>query len=247
MQWQRTVLGSTLMEAFLRSKIKLVFRVLSAFSLNKHTVANRFVVKGRHCDIHPTAVVQACILGDHVKIGPYAIVQGSVLGDYADIPEQSIVIGSVLGEKASTCNRGVLKLCVLYPGGSGGKMQGCLLGRNVFIADFALFFDVKLEGTIRVRHQGRYVDTGMGFLGGCVGHNAIVGAGNWIDSGREIPNGSTVVKNRDDIISRVPSDLPDGELLTVRKGVLTRFSDLQEKEEGVDPKRLLPDPSLKEK
>jgi len=229
-------LASALTDAFLGSKFKLAIRALSAFSLNKHKMANRFVIKGKRCDIHPTAVVQGCILGDHVEIGPYAVVRGSILGSHVKIPEQAIVVGSILGDHTSTCNRGVAKLCVLYPGSSAGKMQGCLLGKDVFVADFALFFDVKLRGTVKVYHQGRYVDTGFGFLGGCVGHGSVIGSGSWIDSGREIPNKSTVLKNRDDIISKIPPDLPPGQLLTVRKSTLTRFQNVSDLGRPADSK-----------
>jgi len=221
-------LGITLKETFLRSKIRLALRALSAFSFTKHKIASRFVVKVKKCDIHPTAVVQGCILGDEVKIGPYAIVQGSIIGNKVSIPEQAIIVGSVMGDRTSTCNRGVQRLCVLYPGSSGGKNQGCLFGRDVFIADFSFFIDIKLKGTIRVYHEGRFQDTGMNFLGSCVGHESIMSPGTWIDTGREIPNRSIVMQDPGHIISKIPPELGPGELLVSRNGVLTRLKELLE-------------------
>ena len=215
------VLGTRLLEAFTANKLMLVLRALSAFSLNRHRIASRFVIKGKGCDIHPTATVQGCILGDKVTIGPYSIVQGCVLGDGVKLSEQSIAIGSVFGEGVSTCPRGWSKLCVVYPQASTGRMQACLIGRKVFMASLAYFFDVKFEGTIKVWHEGRLEDTGMNFLGGCVGHEAIIGPDVWLASGREVPNGATVLKNPGEVIYHIDPSLPPREPLTVHRSVLT--------------------------
>jgi carbonic anhydrase/acetyltransferase-like protein (isoleucine patch superfamily) len=201
-------LGDELLRTFTGSKLTMILRALSAFSLNKHKIASRFVVKGKGCDIHPTATVQGCILGDKVSIGPYSLVQGCILGNNVKIIEHSVIIASVLGDDVSTCPRGHSKLCVVYPKTSLGRMHACLIGRNVFMASLAYFFDIKLKGTIKLRHGGRIVDTGMNFLGGCVGHDAVVGPDVWIASGREIPNGAMVVKNPREVIFTIPPDLP---------------------------------------
>jgi len=233
-------LGNTLLTTFVGSKLRVALRALSAFSLNKHKIANRFVVKGKHCDIHPTAVVQGSILGNHVQIGPYCVVQGCILGDHVKVSEQSIIVGSVFGERVSTCPRGWVKLCVVYPGSSTGRMHACLIGRNVFMASLAYFFDVKLKGTIKVLHNGRHVDTGMNFLGGCVGHEAVIGPDTWLASGREIPNGAMIMKNPNEIISIVPPDLPPKQPLTVRNGVLSRVEDPSSRRDEVRSQEELP-------
>ena len=219
-------LGDRLLETFLASRLRLFLRALSAFSFNKHKIADRFVVKGKHCDIHPTAVVQGSILGDHVQVGPFCVIQGCVLGDHVKVSEQTIIMGSILGDRVSTCPRGWIKFCVVYPGSSTGRMHACLIGRDVFMASLAYFFDVKLQGTIKVLHQGKHVDTGMNFLGGCVGHGATIGPDTWLASGREVPNGAMIVKNPADVISVIPPDLPPREPLAVSGGVLTRVRDL---------------------
>jgi len=202
------VLGDELLRTFTASKLKMILRALSAFTLNKHKIASRFVVKGKGCDIHPTATVQGCILGDHVSVGPYSLVQGCILGNNVKIIEHSVIVASVLGEGVSTCPRGHSKFCVVYPRTSLGRMHACLIGRNVFMASLAYFFDVKLKGTIKLQHEGKMVDTGMNFLGGCVGHDAVVGPDVWIASGREIPNGAMVVKNPGEVIYKVSPNLP---------------------------------------
>ena len=235
-------LGDELIRAFTANKFKLVLRALSAFSLNRHKIASRFVIKGKGCDIHPTATVQASILGDRVTVGPYSVVQGSILGDDVKINEQSIIIGTVFGEGTSTCIRGCSKLCVAYPRTSTGRMQGCLIGRNVFMASLAYFFDVKLQGTIKVWHNGRMVDTGMNFLGGCVGHNAIIGPDCWIASGREVPNGAMIIKNPKEVIATIPPDLPSGDPSICQNSKLVPVRNLPSSPE--EKKDFLPTPEL---
>jgi len=215
-------LGGTLFQTFTRSKIKLVLRALSAFSLNKHRIASRFVLKGRGCDIHPSAVVQGCILGDRVTIGAHCLVQGCILGDGVKVNEHSILLGSVFGEGSSTSPRGWTKFCVVYPKSSttGHALHGSVVGRNVFMASPAYLYDLKIKGTIKIVHNGERVDTGLNFLGSCVGHEAIIGPDIWLASGMEVPNRAVVVKNPGEIITSIPEDLPEGEYLTVRDGRL---------------------------
>jgi len=215
-------LGTTLFRAFTRSKVKLVLRALSAFSLNKHKIASRFVLKGRGCDIHPTAVVQGCILGDRVSIGAHCLVQGCILGDGVKVNEHSILLGSVFGEGSSTSPRGWTKFCVVYPKSSttGHALHGSVVGHNVFMASPAYLYDLKIKGTIKILHRGERVDTGLNFLGSCVGHEAIIGPDIWLASGMEVPNRAVVVKNPGEIITNIPENLPEGEYLTVRDGKL---------------------------
>jgi len=220
-------LGDRLLQEFTSNKLKVALRTVSAFSFKKHKIASKFVVKGKGCDIHPTATVQACVLGDRVSIGPYSVVQGCILGNDVRINEQSIIMASVFGDRASTCPRGWSKLCVIYPKTSAGRMHACLIGRNVFMASLAYFFDVKFKGTIHVEHDGKLVDTGMNFLGGCVGHDAIIGPDCWIASGREVPNGAMIVKNPREVIASIPSDLPPGEPSAVWNGTLVPVRELR--------------------
>ena len=155
-----------------------------------------------------------------VKIGPQAVVQGCILGDNTKISEQSILLGSVFANGVSTCPRGWSKLCVVYPNASAGRMQALLVGKNTFMASLARFLDVKFKGTIKVQHKGKLVDTGINFLGGCLGHDAILGPDIWVAPGREIPNKAMVIKDPADIIHTVPSDTPEREPLTVSNGKL---------------------------
>jgi len=64
------------------------------------------------------------------------------------------------------------------------------------------------------------VSTGKRFLGSCIGHHAVIGAGVWLDSGLEIPNGYHLVRDPDQMVRRVPKGLPTGKPLIVRDGTI---------------------------
>jgi len=229
-------LGSDLLHAFTGNKLLFLLRALSALSFNKHRIFSRFVIRGRDCDIHPTAVVEGCILGNRVSIGAFSLVRGCILADGVKVNEHSIVALSVLGSGASTSPRGWTKFSVVYPNSNtpGHALQGCLVGRNVFMATPSYLYDLKIKGTIKVKHEGRLVDTKLSFLGSCVGHNAIVGPDTWIASGSEIPNGAVLVKKPSEIISSVPEDLPDGEYLTCEDATLHPVRRLPSTQPGSD-------------
>ena len=60
-------------------------------SINRQKVLARMGTVGKNCQIHPTAVIEACHIGDNVVIGPYAVVRASVIGDGAKIEEYATV------------------------------------------------------------------------------------------------------------------------------------------------------------
>ncbi len=63
-------------------------------------LAAALVTTGLDCDIHPTAVVEACRIGRGVTIGPHALVRGSVLQDDVVIDAHASVVSSVMGQGA---------------------------------------------------------------------------------------------------------------------------------------------------
>ena len=79
--------------AFLRVLVR-------AGSIDPVRIAQALTEKGTHCQIHPTATVEACKLGNNVQIGAMAVVRGCVLGDGARVEEHATVVGSVLGAGA---------------------------------------------------------------------------------------------------------------------------------------------------
>jgi hypothetical protein len=66
------------------------------------------------------------------------------------------------------------------------------------------------RGEVQVMHRGRLEPAGTNFLGVCFGHGAYGGMDATVQAGRSVPNGAMLVMNPDQIIGRIPEDLPPG-------------------------------------
>jgi hypothetical protein len=75
---------------------------------------------------------------------------------------------------------------------------------------------------VKVLHDGRLVDSGKKFLGACLGHGAIVGTGLWLQSGLTVPNEYTLVRDRADLVARIPEG-KGGEVLSLQAGELKPY------------------------
>jgi hypothetical protein len=206
----------------------LAWRALTAFSLDKHLVAQRINRIGRGCDIHPTAFVAGSVLCDGARVGPQSVVFGSWLGEGAQVEGQSEVSLSVLGERSVVSFHTKLTASVLYPMSlaSYPAAQMCLLGRRALHMGGSFPIDMKLTRgdllDVKVRHEGKLVDSGKKFLGVCLGHGAIVGTGLWLQSGLEVPNEYTLVRDRASLVTRIPDAKP-GEVLSLQEGELRPY------------------------
>lgn len=195
-------------------------------------------MRGRGCRIHPTAVVEASVLGRNVEIGPLAIVRGSIVGDGVRIFEQSVVDGSVLGSEVLVNPQALVKLTLAYPQAVFSWTQACVIGRRAFVSTLARPLDMKLEGTVRVRHRGRLVDTGLPFLGCCIGHASHISADTQLPPGRVVPNGYRIISDPSRQLTEIPDGLPTGHLLLERNGRLeplrpTRSAEVPAEPDGV--------------
>lgn len=178
----------------------------------------RLVTRGRGCRIHPTAVVEACVLGNNVEIGPLCVVRGCIIGDNVTIMERAGVDGCVLGDGVLVNQGGELKGVLAHPESVVMTMQTGVVGRRAFIMRAFIPQDMRYEGTIRVKHRGRLVDTRLPFLGACIGHRVLVGGQFRLAAGRGFPNDIKLVTDPPDRVNRVPDDLPKNEFLLVRDG-----------------------------
>ncbi len=210
-------------EWFPRKLLWLLWRVITAFSLNPFKIAKRLVIKGKKCSIHPTAVVEASVLGNGVSVGPGAVVRGCYLGDGVRISESAFVLGSIVGEGASVGWNSGLNLSLLYPQASVGipGIQAGVVGRESFFSTMALPLDIRFEGGyVSVRHKGKTVKTRLTTLGPCLGHRVRVGGAVIVNSGREIPNGVSIVPDPASVLSRLPEPPAEPGLYAIRGGTL---------------------------
>ena len=172
-------------------------------SINRQQVLARIGTIGKNCQIHPTAIIEACHIGDNVVVGPYAVVRASVLGDGVKIEEYATVNISVVGAETRINRYALANLCVLFDRvmiSHGCGYQGCVIGRDAFTAWDVTAIDLSFGKTIQVQHNGEWVDSGQHFLGAAIGHRAVLGNRVRINYGVSIPNDAVLVGPIDDMI-----------------------------------------------
>ena len=175
-----------------KSKLRLLALALRARSLNKWNVLRANNIIGRNCDIHPTAYVEGSRIGDGTHIGAGAVVRGSLIGTGSRILNRATVELSVLGENVHIMNGCTAQFSVLYPGhvAMSNLVSLSICGRDTFVGDGATLSDFRFDGrSVSVLKDGETIDSGITFLGGCLGHGAYLGAGCILAPGRAIANG----------------------------------------------------------
>jgi len=191
----------------LLARLGLVLPVLwRAKSLHPAALARALVPIPRSAKIHPTAVIEACVIDEDVEIGPFACVRGTVLGRGCKVDAYASLNLAVVGPGAQVGRGAMVNLCVLYAGAfvsAGGGFQLCVFGRDSFVAMTATMLDLSFGRTIRVDTDDGRADTDGYFLGGAIGHGAKIGAGVRIGYGVAIPNGTLLVAPTGDLVRRV--------------------------------------------
>jgi hypothetical protein len=206
----------------------LLWKIITAFSFSKWVIGENINVIGSGSEIHPTAWVAGCIIGKNVTIGPHTTVFGSVLGDGAKVEGQSELSFAVLGERAVASFHTRVAFSVCYPMSmvSYPAAQMCLLGRRSMHMGGCYPIDMKLSQgqllDVKVKQAGKIVDSGKKFLGACIGHRSIVGTGLWLNSGLEVPNDHVVVRDRDDLVIKIPEGFA-GQTLSLQGGKLKPY------------------------
>jgi acetyltransferase-like isoleucine patch superfamily enzyme len=189
-----------------RGLLRVLWAILRARSLNRWRVLGKLNTLGKGCDIHPTAVIEGSTLGDGVTVGSYARVLFSTLGDGAQVFPGASVEVSTLGAGAVVAQGCGVRAVVLYPEAfsSTVMLQASVLGRRAMAVPGSYLLDLNFERDIRVPLDGALQSAGTRFLGCALGHEARVGTGIWVASGRSIPNGCQIVRHPAELVSRLP-------------------------------------------
>ena len=214
--------GIRWMELLRRKPLWGIWRVLSRPPANRFALMDRLVRIERGAQVHPSAYLSGSIIGAGAKIGARASVRNSIVGEGAIIEDRATVLNTVVGPRSLVMSGTFLVSNVIYPDATVGnnKLQVSLIGEGAYVNAWAGFVDAKFIGHIKVEKEGQLVSTERAFLGSCVGHRAKVGAKILIMPGREVPNDSMIVMRPDEVISRVPSDLPENTPLVRDDGTL---------------------------
>jgi hypothetical protein len=159
---------------------------------------------GKNCRIHPTAVVEGCVLGDNVQIGANCVVRLSTLGDNTTLEENVTLTYSVLGPGCYVANGNIVNLCMCYENVFliHGPYQFSLFGRSVGVMA-VINCDFRLDQkSIRFMSSEGLIDSKQSLLGICYGHNSVVGGGNIIAPGRIVPNEIKIPPPKSILISK---------------------------------------------
>ena len=168
--------------------LRLLWGVLSAGSVDPRAIAGALNRVGRGARIHPTAVVEGCVLGPGAVIGAHAVVRSSVLGPGAQIEDLAFVDTAILGPGAIIRPQAMIKYAVLGPRAiAGGSVQMGVLDQDAAVKHTAALPDQALGGPVFVTVNGARVEAPFGLAGSRVGARSVVGAAVLVAPGRALP------------------------------------------------------------
>jgi hypothetical protein len=183
---------------------RLCKAVLQMRSFRKHKLIGAYVQQGTDCRIHPSAVVEGCLLGNNVVIGANAVVRGSVLRDNVRVEDLALVEGSVLSPGVVVQRQAMVKFSVLSEKSSvAGVVQLGVLGEGASLKRGAYLMDLHFSGPVRVLHNRVLKEAVLGMLGVCVQEHTAIGLGVRIAAGRLVPPMLDIVMNPADIVRDV--------------------------------------------
>lgn len=180
---------------------------------NPHRREARLNVIGPGCSIHPTARVEGSWLGRGVKLGPFAYVRESILGDGVEVADHSKFTRCVVGAGCHTLNDSLFVSCTFYPDSTLASflLRNSVIGRRVFLTSGVMFWDEPIQGTVTVRHGDTEVDTSRYLLGGCAGHECLLGTRAIFLPGRAVPNQTIIVMRPEEGVVKLPEQASPGQ------------------------------------
>jgi len=189
---------------------------------NPYKKARRLSVIGKNCDIHPTADIEGSIIGDKVTLGAFTSVRDSIIGPGVDVSEHTKFLRCVVGDNCHTLNDSYFIGCAFYPGSTLANfvIRNSVLGRRVFLTSGVMFWDEAIEGPVEVMHQHKLVDTGRWILGGCAGHECILGTRAIFLPGRMVPNQTMIVMRPEEGLYKLPAAVEPQKPYVYHQGLL---------------------------
>ena len=221
-RWVETILSHKLWVFFkvLASVLHAIFTGRWSKAGFKWSLFSYFNRKGKNVQIHPTARVEFCQLGDNVTIGAYALVRGCLVGDNVTIEDRANVYFSVVGDDCFISKNSTMVFCAGYPDSDlcVNGIQACLFGSRCAMTSRVWVIDIRAAGVCRVLHKGKLQLVNTEVLGCCFGHGVFAGMDITFGQGREIPNGTVLIRPPGEILCRIPDDLPPKTPAWVKNG-----------------------------
>ena len=186
---------------------KTVWNLVLGFSFSRRQrIANyydRFCFIHRSVHIHPTATIEASIIGKNVRIGAYANVVGSVIGDNVTIEDRANINHCVLGAETFVSKNSTVVASVAF-----GPTDVCVNGIQYAMIDegcaltsWARPLDALPNAPVRVKDGDALREVGLLPCGVAFGKNCYVGANVMIAPGRVIPAETTLLAEKDGIVT----------------------------------------------
>lgn len=225
-QWPDLLNAATLVARELGAKWHAFFSrflptVVLAWAVASPRLVGFFNRTGRRCRIHPSAVLEGCVLGDEVEVGAHAYLRGVVVGSGAVIREGSTIQGAVIGPQSYLVRCDVANA---YVGArtvvTTSMLFNSLLGDETFIGGGVGFADYVRQGRdIDLRLPSGVESSGQRFLGCSVGDGCFIGAGLLFGPGEAIASGATVFNPN--LIRGVPAEFD--QLFAASRSGVTRI------------------------
>lgn len=183
---------------FVADRLRPFHRVLPHWLMNRVTSWSWFRARqnsiGKRTRIHPTAILEGCVVGDDVVIGPFAYLRSSVVGNGAVIRERSTVTMAFVGEGAFVMGGDVANT---YLGSQSAifapALYNVVFGERGLLGGSGGFADFLIgSGAIVANIAGAKVPSNLVFLGSGVGDDCFVGTNMIFAPGQTIPDGTKV-------------------------------------------------------
>lgn len=194
-------------------------------------VGGRFVSRnalmGKNVNLHRSVFVEDSIIGEDVEIDSNAIVRSSYIGNTCFVGDHATIIGSAVGPRCFAMSDMIMVNCTSYSDSTLANimLRHSLVGRNVFLTSGVILLDAEFNQPIKVDHNGKRVETGLTFLGSCVGHEALLGTRAIFLPGRAIPNRTIVVMRPEEGAMKIPADLKRGDKVLTAQGTLMPYDE----------------------
>jgi acetyltransferase-like isoleucine patch superfamily enzyme len=210
--------GVTLIDR-LRKRPGLVLRLRMMRNRDPWAKARKVNFVDPTARVHPTADLECAVVGPGAIVEAHAHVHRSVIGKGVHVGDHAVVVGCTLGARVQVLRASYFALCASMPEATlaSYKAQVSLFGKSAFLTTSAWLIDAKLQGDVKVEHDGRAVSVRTPFLGVCLGHRVTLGAQVTILAGRAVPNDSVIVAPPGTFASALPA-YPPGTLLCIRNG-----------------------------
>lgn len=166
-------------------------------TLNWQWLMERSNKIGKNCRIHPTAILEGCVIGDNVEVGPYSYLRSAVIDDDVVLRENTSIKMSYIGKAAFVMSSDIVnsyvgeEASIITP-----MLYNTVFGERSFVSGGSGFADFNVgSGDIVATINGEDIPTGLNYLASCVGDDCFIGANMIFSPGRCIPDGSNFLDN----------------------------------------------------